>query len=167
MAPWKQHPHKGRDASLVSPALVTPTYGKTMIQITNRPSQSYTLNSCIAVANFKLMTPQQASNTKLVPRANVLLKNDYTEECEHILNQLFQEQTKNKQKQLYPTPETGDDSSKLNKLDKLVYDNINTLRGKEQLNPTKTKGGKNFCQRSTGLSLHSMKTRKPEWSTFW
>ena len=84
-----------RDALLVSTALVTLTEGKTKLQINKPHSHTYALDSCEDVANFKVMKPQQAANTKPVPHALVLLMNNHPEECEHILSQLFQEQTEN------------------------------------------------------------------------
>ena len=87
-----------RDALLVSPALFTLTEGKTMLQITNPHSHTYTLDSCVAVAIFKVMTPQQAANTKPLLHAHVLLMNNHPEECKHILNQSFHEQAENDRK---------------------------------------------------------------------
>ena len=52
-----------RDALLVSLALVTLTQGKTMLQITNPHNNTYTLDRSKAVANFKVMTPQQPPKT--------------------------------------------------------------------------------------------------------
>ena len=127
-----------RDALVVSPALVTLTEGKTMLHITNPHSHTYTVDKFVAVTNFKLMTPQQAVNTKPVPHAHMLLKNNHPEEREHILSRLFHEQTENDGKRWYPIPETWDDPSKLNKIEKQIYTEIIILRGKEQLDPTKT-----------------------------
>ena len=52
-----------RDALLVSPALVTLTQWKTMLQITNPHNDTYTLDRFNAVANFKVMTRQQPAKT--------------------------------------------------------------------------------------------------------
>ena len=108
--------------------------------VTDTHNHTYTIDTWVAVTNFNVMTPQQAANTKPVPEAHVLLMNDHPEEYEHILSQLFHEQTKNDGKQKYPTPETCEDPSKLNEIEKRIYDEIITLGGKEQLklNPTKT-----------------------------
>ena len=56
-----------RDALLAPPALVTLTDGRTMLEITYPHSHTYTLDSCVVVANFKVMTTQQTANTKPVP----------------------------------------------------------------------------------------------------
>ena len=84
-----------------------------------------------------MITPQQTAITNPVPHTHVLLMNNHAEECEHILSQSFHEQTKNDGKRRYLTPETSDDLSKLNKIEKRFSDEIITLRGKEHLNPTK------------------------------
>ena len=47
---------ESRDALLVSPATVTLTEAKTMLQVTNPHKHTYTLYSCLVVANFKVMT---------------------------------------------------------------------------------------------------------------
>ena len=124
------------EALLVSPAPVTLVEGRTTIQKTDHNNYIYTLVSCVAMAIFKVMTPHQAANTKPVPHAPVLLMNNHLDGYKHILYQLFHEQTN--AKRCNPTPETYDDPGKLNKIEKRKYDKIMTLRGKEQLNPTKT-----------------------------
>ena len=80
---------------LVSPTLVTMTEDKTMLQTTNALSHRYTQNSCVAVDNFKVMTLQQATNTKPERHAHMLLINNHPEECKHILSQLFHKQIEN------------------------------------------------------------------------
>ena len=45
-------------------ALVTLVEGIATIQVTNPHNLIYTLDSCVALANFKVMTPNQAANTK-------------------------------------------------------------------------------------------------------
>ena len=69
-----------RDALPVSPALVTLTEGKMMLQITNSHNHTFTFNSCTAVATFKVITPQQAANTKPAPHALVLLMSNHSED---------------------------------------------------------------------------------------
>ena len=87
-----------------------------MIQATNPQNDTDTLDSCVAAANFKVMTPQQPSNTKPVPHAYVLLINNHWEECKHIISQLFHEITANIVKRWDPAPETSDDLIKLNRI---------------------------------------------------
>ena len=89
-----------------------------MIQATNPQNYTDTFDGCVAAANFKVMTPQQQqpSNTKPVPHAYVLLINNHSEECEHIISQLFHEITANVVKRWYPVPETSGDLSKLNRI---------------------------------------------------
>ena len=66
-----------RDALLLSPALVNLTERETMLQITNPHSPTYEIDNCVSVANFKVMTPQQAANTKPVTHAHLLLLNNH------------------------------------------------------------------------------------------
>ena len=157
---------EGKDPLLESPALVTLTEGKTKILATDSHSHTYLSDCCVAVANFKVMTPQQAANTKPEPHRKVLLMNNHPEECEHILSQ-FLEQTETDVKRWYPTPETIDDSTTMKKLEVPIYDEIKDLRGKELLNQTKTDGQrKEFFPSSTGLNHHSIWTKKTEESTY-
>ena len=107
-----------RDTLLVSPAMVTLTESKTMLQITNPRRHTYTLDSCVNVANFKVMKMQQAANTKPVPHTHVLLMNNHQREFEHILSQLLLKQAENDGGLWYPTSETCDDPSKLNNIGK-------------------------------------------------
>ena len=53
-----------------------------------------------------------------------------------MFNQLFQEPSTDTNRQWYPTPETCDDPSKLNRLEKRIYDEITKLREEEKLDPT-------------------------------
>ena len=124
-----------RDALLVSPALVTMI---TALLITSPNSHAHTLDSCVAVANFNVMTLQQATNTEPVPYGHMLLVNNHPKECEHFLSQLFDKRTENDEKQRDSIPETCNDASKLNEINKRISDEIFTLRGKEQLKPTKS-----------------------------
>ena len=114
------------------------TEGKTMIELTNPHNHSYTLHKYVAEANFKVMTQYQAANAELVPHAQVLLINNHPEECKHILSQLLHQETETVAKRWHPTPETCEDPRKLSKIERRIYDEIITIRCKEQLNPRKT-----------------------------
>ena len=78
---------------LVSTTLITLTEVKTIIPVAKPHNHTYPLDSFVAVANFKVMNPSQARNTKPVPHAQVLLMNNHPEECEHNLNQILHEHT--------------------------------------------------------------------------
>ena len=118
-SPWEATPAIGkRDATPVSPAVVSLTEGKTMLLITNPHSHTNTLDSYVVVSKYEVMTPQQAVNPKSVPHAPVLLLNSQPEEHDHILSQLFHEKKEIDWKRWYPTPETCDDPSKLNEIEK-------------------------------------------------
>ena len=110
----------------------------TALHITSPHSHAHTLDGCVAVANFNVMTLQQAENTEPVPHEHMLLMNNHPKECEHFLSHLFHKQTENDAKQRDSIPETCNDASKLNKIEKQISDEIFTLRDKEQLKPTKT-----------------------------
>ena len=84
------------------------------------------------------MAPHQAANTKPVPNVQVLLMNNHPKKSEHILHQLFHEQTETGAKRLYPTPDTSYEPKIPNKIERRIYDKIITLRGEEQLNRTIT-----------------------------
>ena len=83
-----------------------------MIHVTNPHKHTYTLDSSLAVANFKGMTLQQAANTKPVPHAQVLLLNTHPKKCEHTLSQLLDNQTETDVKRWYPASKTSDDEDR-------------------------------------------------------
>ena len=93
-----------KNGTLVSPAQVTLTEGRTIIQVTNPHSHIYTLGSFLTVKNFRVMSPQPPANSKPLLQEQTLLMNNHPEECEHFRSLLFHEQTENNVKRLYPTP---------------------------------------------------------------
>ena len=60
----------------------------------------------------------------------------YPDEANNVLNQLFQEPGTETNRRWYPTPETCDDPSKLNRIERRIYDEITQLREEEKLDPT-------------------------------
>ena len=60
----------------------------------------------------------------------------YPDEANNVLNQLFQEPGTETNCRWYPTPETCDDPSKLNRIERRFYDEIIELREEEKLDPT-------------------------------
>ena len=60
------------------PTLVISTDEKTMLLVTNPHNHTYTLESCLAVVYFNVMTPHQAVNKKPVPNVQVLLMNNHS-----------------------------------------------------------------------------------------
>ena len=64
------------------------------------------------------------------------LISQYPDEAEAVLNQIFQDPTAKSDRRWYPTPETCDDPSKLNKIEKRIYEEIVKLREQEKLDPT-------------------------------
>ena len=82
-----------KDALLVSPALVTFTKGKMMLQSENLRNHTYTLEKCAAVENVKLITPHLPAITKLIPQQHLILMNSQPAQRENKLSRLFHEQT--------------------------------------------------------------------------
>ena len=60
----------------------------------------------------------------------------YPEKANNVLDQLFQEPSTNTDLRWYPTPETCDDPSKLNGIEKRTYDDITKIREEEKLDQT-------------------------------
>ena len=118
-----------------------------MLRTTNYHNQTYTVDSCVAEVNLNVMNPKKAGNTNTVPHAHLLLMKTHPEQCEHILSQLFHEQTEYYGKRWYLAPKKCDDPSKLNKIERRIYVEIVTFQGKEQLIPTKS-----YVQREAFLS---------------
>ena len=64
------------------------------------------------------------------------LLSKYPDEANNVLNQLFQEPGTETNRRWYPTPETCDDPSKLNRIERRIYEEITKLREEEKLDPT-------------------------------
>ena len=121
---------------LVSPALTQITEKKSHVQITNLTCHTITLNPNTTVATFKIMTPNQAKNLQPMSNEQLTLITKYPNEANNVLNQLFQEPGTETNRRWYPTPETCDDPSKLNRIERRIYDEITQLREEEKLDPT-------------------------------
>ena len=121
---------------LVSPALTQITEMKSHVQITNLTCHTITLNPNTTVATFRIMTPNQAKNLQPMSNEQLTLITKYPDEADNVLNQLFQEPGTETNRRWYPTPETCDDPSKLNRIERRIYDEITKLREEEKLDPT-------------------------------
>ena len=148
-----------RSNLLVSPALNETQEGRTHVQITNPLDYQITINAGTPVASFKIMTPKQANNLQPMTNHQLNLISQYPDDAEAVLNQIFQDPTTKSDRRWYPTPETCDDPSKLNKIEKRIYDEIVKLRAEEKLDPTASEEQRheflaNFQWEQSILSLH-------------
>ena len=89
-----------------------------------------------ARASFRILTPKKATNLQPMTDHQLNLISQYPDEAEAVLNQIFQDPTAKSDRRWYPTPETCDDQSKLNKIEKRIYEEIVKLREQEKLDPT-------------------------------
>ena len=121
---------------LVSPALSETQEGRTHVQITNPLDYQITINVGTAVASFKILTPKQATNLQPITDHQLNLISQYPDEAGAVLNQIFKDPTAKSDRRWYPTPETRDDPSKLNKIEKRIYEEIIKLKEQEKLDPT-------------------------------
>ena len=124
-----------RSHLMVSPALNETQEGQTHVQITNPLDYQITINVGTAVASFEIMTPKQATNLQPMTNHQLNLILQYPDDAETVLNQVFQDPTAKSDRRWYHTPETCDDPSKLNKIEKRIYDEIVELRQQEKLDP--------------------------------
>ena len=60
----------------------------------------------------------------------------HQDQAEAVINELFQETDLNRDKRWFPTPDTCQDPSKLNAIERRFYHEIVKLRKQEQLDPT-------------------------------
>ena len=88
------------------------------------------------MASFKIITPDQANKLMLMTNQQLSNISKYPDEAETVLNQLFQDPTTKSEREWYPTLDNCDDPSKLNKIERLIYDEIIKLREEEKLDPT-------------------------------
>ena len=136
-----------RSHLLVSPALSETQEGRTHVQITNPLDCQITINVGTAVASFKIMTPKQATNMQSITNHQLNLISQYPDEAEAeaVLNQSFQNPTAKSDRRWYSTPETCDNPSKLNKIEKRIFDEIVKLREQEKLDPTANEEQRHEC----------------------
>ena len=125
-----------RSHLVVSPALSETREGQFHVQITNPLDYQITINVGTAVASFKFMTPKQANNLQPMTSHQLNLITQYPDEATAVLNHIFQDPNEKTERRRYPTPETCDDPSKLNKNERRIYDEIVKLRAEEKLDPT-------------------------------
>ena len=125
-----------RSHLLVSPALSKTREGRTHVQITNPLDYQITINVGTPVASFKIMTPKHANNLQPMTNHQLNLITRYPDEATAVLNHIFQDPNEKTDRRWYPTPETCDDPSKLNKIERRIYDEIVKLRTEEKLDPT-------------------------------
>ena len=105
-----------RSHLLVSPALSEIRKGQTYVQVTNPLDYQITVNVGTSIASFKIMTPKRASNLQPMTNHQLNLIPQHPEEATAVLNQIFQDPTVKTNRRWYPTPETCDDQSNLNKI---------------------------------------------------
>ena len=82
------------------------------------------------------MTPKQANNLQPMTSHQLNLITEYPDGATAVLNHIFQDPNEKTDRRWYPTPETCDDPSKLNKIERRIYDEIVKLRTEEKLDPT-------------------------------
>ena len=105
------------------------------------------------------MTPKQANNLQPMTNHQLNLISQYPDDAEAVLNQIFKDPTTKSDRRWYPTPETCDDPSNFNKIEKRIYDEIVKLRAEEKLDPTASDEQRheflaNFQWEQSILSLH-------------
>ena len=135
---------------------------KTLIQVTNRPNRKCTLGGFVTVAISKVTTLHQAATTKAVPHAQLLLMNNCLDKFEHIFNQLFHEHTETVVKRWYQTPEKKNHPITLNKQERRVFDEMISLRGTQNLKPTKPMHREASCSPNTPVVNRYSGTKKKD-----
>ena len=121
---------------LVSPSMSEINKQQSHVQITNHLDHAIMIPQHTTVAVFRILTPNQAKNVQPMTNEQLTLISKFPDEANNVINQLFQEPSATKDKRWYPTPETCDDSDKLNKIERQIYDEIIQLREAEKLDPT-------------------------------
>ena len=125
-----------RSHLLVSPALSKTQECRTHVQVTNPLDYQITINVGTAIASFKIMTPKQAKNIQTMTSHQLNPISQYPDDAQTVLNQTFPDPTAKSDRRLYPTPEQCDVPSKLNKIEKRIYDEIIKLKTEDKLDPT-------------------------------
>ena len=125
-----------RSHLLGSPAFSENQEGRTHVQTTNPLDYQITTNVGTEVAPFQIMTSKQANNLQPMTGHQLNLISQYPDDAEAVLNQIFQDPTAKSERRWYLTPETCDDPSNLNKIERRINDEIIKLRKDEKLDPT-------------------------------
>ena len=87
------------------------------------------------LANFTVLTPNQANHIKLVAPEHFSLPTQHPDNATLVVDQLFQDEQTSTTRKNYPTPETCQDRQTLKPLDGRIYDAIVNLRQQEKLDP--------------------------------
>ena len=116
-----------------------------------------------AAASFKIMTSKQADNLQPMNSQQLNLVSQNPDDAQAVLNQIFQDLTAKSDRRWYATPETCDDPSKLNKIEKRICNKIIKLRAEEKLDPTTSEEQRqellaNFQWEQSILSEHEKQT---------
>ena len=138
----------------------------THVQTTNPLDYQITISVGTAVASFKIMTPKQANNLQPLTNHQLNLITQYPDEATAVLNHIFQDPNEKTDRRWYPTTETCDDPSKLNKTERRIYDEIVKLWTEEKLDPTSSEEQRqeflaNFKWEQSILNFHEKQEIEP------
>ena len=101
------------------------------------------------------MTPKQANNAQPMTSHQFALISQYPDDAETAVNQIYQDPATKSERRWYPTPETCDDPTNLNKIEKRIYDEIIKVRAEEKLGPSANEDQrKQFLQIFSGNKRH-------------
>ena len=114
--------------------------GLTTIAAINVQPYMITIPAKTIVATFKLLTPEQAEH--LVPLEPALLQSeDLQNNLQNLIeikNKTDASKPKHAEKLWFPTPETCKDPSRLNKIERRIYDSLCDFKLKQELDPKRS-----------------------------
>ena len=119
----------------VTPAMTEFKDGRTTIQVTNPNAHTLTINRWAVVANQKIFTPGQANHQSPMSLEQLNLDSSHPEDANNVNNQLPETAGSPVDKRWHPTPETCEDSTKLNPIERRIYDEFPRLHELEKLDP--------------------------------
>ena len=133
------------------------------LEVTNVSSKSFTIYPDTHLANFAVMSPDQAKSIKPVDPGTLafLMEMDNDENTIHYLNELLKvsdEEESSAERYWFPTPENPGDPSTYTPLQKRIYDELIELKELENLNPLRDEQSRdkflgNFDWSDTTLNL--------------
>ena len=92
---------------IVTPAPNQLHNGRATIQVTNPNAHTFTLSQGTLVANFRILTPGEASHVHPMSLQELTLVSSYPDEATNVINQLFQPpKAPTTDRKRYPTSET-------------------------------------------------------------
>ena len=152
------------DALVVASSISTASNRKIDVRVTNTTPTPYTINMNTTIAEFKIMSPEEAKELKPLNTAALkVLTEDDSEDAIVYINELLKssDKTSNNQNFWFPTLNDPGDPNTHTPIQSRRLREIKELEEIQKLNPpTATKKGRHSSKTSNGMTHNSHQTTK-------